>query len=60
MKRPNRPAERIPTPRDMTLPPKDYQPSKADREAEIDMRGMSDKQVRETFFRPFGFLRRTK
>ena len=60
MKRTNRPAERIPTPRDMPLPPKDYQPSKTDMEAEIGMPGMSDKQVRETFFRPFNFVRESK
>ena len=60
MKRTSRPAERIPAPRDMTLPPKDYQPSKAGMVEEIDMPEMSDKQVRETFFRPFRFVRRTK
>ena len=30
MERTNRPAERIPTPGNMPLPPNDYQPSKAD------------------------------
>ena len=60
MKRTDRLAERIPAARDISLPPKDYQPSKADMEEEIDMPGMSDKHVRETFFRPFRFVRRTK
>ena len=57
MKRTNRPAKRIPAPRDMTLPPKDYQPNKAEMEEEIDMPGMSDQELRETFFRPFRFIR---
>ena len=35
------------------MPPKGYQPSKAELEEEIDMPGMSDKQLRDTFFRPF-------
>ncbi len=44
----------------MVLPPKDYQPSKAEMDVGIDMPGMSDEQVRETFFRPFNFVRESK
>ena len=42
------------------MPPKDYQPSKADLEEEFDMPGMSDKQLHDTFFRPFRFVREVK
>ena len=56
MKRSNHPPQAIPEPKTIVFPPKDYQPSKADMEAEIDMPGMSDNQARETFFRPFRFV----
>lgn len=36
----------------ITLPPRDYQPSKAEHEEEFDMPGASLKTVREAFFRP--------
>ena len=60
MKRADRAAQPIHEPREMALPPKDYQPNKADMEEEIDMPGMSDEKVRESFFRPFRFVRRIK
>lgn len=44
-------------PRTLPLPPPGYQPSKAELEEEIDMPGLSDEEVRETFFRPFRFER---
>ena len=50
----------IPEPVDLLMPPKDYQPSKAEQEEEIDMPGMSDEQLRETFFRPFRFVKQPK
>ena len=56
----NRATAPIPEQKTMVLPPKDYQPSKADMEEEIDMPGMSDKQGRGTFFRPFNFVRKNK
>ena len=56
----NRAPARIPEQKTMVLPPKGYQPSKAEMEEEIDMPSMSDKQVRETFFRPFRFVKRPK
>ena len=56
----NRAPARIPEQKAMVLPPKDYQPSKAEMEEEIDMPSMSDKQVRETFFRPFNLIRESK
>ena len=56
----NRAPARIPEQKTMVLPPKDYQPSKAEMEEEIDMPSMSDKQVRETFFRPFNLIRESK
>ena len=52
--------KRIPPRRDLHMPPKGYQPSKAELEEEIDMPGMSDKQLRDTFFRPFRIVRQPK
>ena len=60
MKRTNRPSQRIPEPRTVTLPPKEYQPSKVEMEEEFDMPEMSEQQLRETFFRPFRFVRKSK
>ena len=60
MKRANRPPTYIPMPRTVRLPPKDYQPSKAELEEESDMPGMSDDELRRTFFRPFDFVRDDK
>ena len=51
---------RIPEPRDLPMPPEGYQPSKAEQEEEIDMPGMSDKRLRETFFRPFRFIKESR
>lgn len=50
----------LPDPVDLPMPPKGYQPSKAEQEEEIDMPGMSDDQLRETFFRPFRFVKQPK
>lgn len=44
-------------PRTLPLPPPGYQPSKAELEEEIDMPGLSDQEMRETFFRPFRIVR---
>lgn len=41
----------------MTVPLADYQPSETGLEEEFDMLGMSFKQLREAFFRPFRFKR---
>ena len=60
MKRTDRPAQQLPRPREITLPPKDYQPSKAELEQEFDMPGMSEKRLRETFLRPFRIVRESK
>ena len=38
--------------RELKLPPRDYQPSKAEREQEYDMPGADMKTVRSAFFRP--------
>lgn len=54
---PKRRRQRVPEPKKATLPPKDYQPGKAELEEEFDMPGMSFKQMREAFFRPFRFER---
>ena len=56
-KAPKRAPERIHAPEPLILPPQGYQPSKAEQEAEIDMPGMSVKQIRQAFFRPFRFVR---
>ena len=60
MKRATRPPTYIPEPRTVALPPNDYQPSKAELEEEIDMPGMSDEELRRSFFRPVKFVRETK
>ena len=44
----------------ITLPPKEYQPSKAELEKEYDMPGLSLEKLRQTFFRPVKVLRRKK
>ena len=41
-----------PLPVVISMPPRDYQPSKAEKEAEVKMSGASLKAVREAFFRP--------
>ena len=41
-----------PTPVTIILPPRDYQPSKAEHEAEVDMPGASVNTVAKAFFRP--------
>lgn len=50
----------LPDPVDLPMPPAGYQPSKAEQEEEIDMPGMTDQQLRETFFRPFRFVKQPK
>ena len=58
--RPTRRPSHVPEPRDLSMPPEGYQPSKANQEEEFDMPGMSDQQIRETFFRPFRFVKEIK
>ena len=58
MKRTARPPSHIPKARTVALPPKDYQPSKAEMEEETDMPSMSEKQLKDAFFRPFRFNRK--
>ena len=41
-----------PKPVTIIMPPRDYQPSKAEKEQVVDMPGASLKTVREAFFRP--------
>lgn len=41
-----------PKPVTIIMPPRDYQPSKAEKEAEVKMPGASLKAVRDAFFRP--------
>ena len=42
----------LPVPREIDMPPRDYQPSKAEREEECDMPGADLETVRRAFFRP--------
>lgn len=42
-------------PATMRLPKRDYQPSPKELREEVDMPGLSPKQVRKAFFRPFKF-----
>ncbi len=48
----------LPERRTMTLPDKDYQPSKAEQEEEHDMPGAALSTVRSAFFRPFAIKRK--
>ena len=48
--KPRRP-KAIPEEREITLPPRDYQPTKAETEQEIDMPGADIVTVRNAFFR---------
>ena len=56
-KRKPKPKHPIPEARTITLPPKDFQPSKADTEAEYDTSGASLDTIRSTIFRPFNIRR---
>jgi len=47
----------LPEPGTLTLPAKDFQPSKADMEAEYDMPGASVETIRSRVFRPFNIKR---
>lgn len=53
-----RKAQKLPEARTITLPDKDFQPSKADMEREYDMPGASMKTIRSAFFRPFNIRRK--
>lgn len=44
-------------PRTLPLPPPGYQPSKAELEEEFEMPGLSEEEMRQTFFQPFKFVR---
>ena len=44
-------------PRTLPFPPPGHQPSKAELEEEFDMPGLTDQEMRDTFFRPFRFVR---
>ena len=45
-----------PKPIGVPLKPRSHQPSKKELEEEIDMPAMSEKELRETFMRPFEFV----
>ena len=55
MKRKRRPAN-IPEPIRMSIPKRDYQPNKAELEAEVDMPHLSLNRAKEAFFRPSRFV----
>ncbi len=57
IKRTSKKVNHVPEPRNLRMPPSDYQPSKADMEVESDMPTMSDDELRRAFFRPFRFVR---
>ena len=50
--------KKLPGPRTITLPGKDFQPSKADMDREYDMPGASLKTIRRALFRPFNIRRK--
>ena len=45
-------------PREIVLPPSDYQPTKAELEQEFDMPGADMETIRRAFFRPTKIVRR--
>ena len=57
MKGKDKPKHPLPDRRTITLPGKDFQPSKADMEAEYDMPGASLDTIRSAIFRPFNVER---
>ena len=48
-----KPKAKIPLARNIEVKPPTYQPSAKELNEKHDMPGMTDKQIRETFFRPF-------
>lgn len=49
-----------PDPVTITLPPRDYQPSKAEYEEEVEMPNANLKEVKEAFFRPVKVVKKAK
>lgn len=47
----------LPEARTIDLPPRDYQPTKAEKEEAFDMPGADAKTIRSAFFRPIRFER---
>ena len=45
--------KQLQTPIELELKSSQYQPSKAEKEVEIDMPGMAEDELREVFMRPF-------
>ncbi|MCY4096197.1 MAG: hypothetical protein OXG05_13845 [Gammaproteobacteria bacterium] len=45
-------------PKELQIPPRQYQPNAAEKNETIDMPGMSLEQVRKVFMRPFRFKER--
>ena len=50
--------KKLPEPGTITLPPKDFQPSKAEMERAYDMPGASKKTLQRAIFRPFNTRRK--
>ena len=48
----------LPEARSIELPPRDYQPTKAEKEESVDMPGASEKTMRSAFFRPINVTER--
>ncbi len=55
MKRKNSVAQK---PKDLVIKPGDYQPTRKELDEKQDMPGMSDKQVRKSFFQLFNFVKK--
>ena len=49
---------KIAPPQDVDFKPSTYQPSAKELKEEHDMPGLSDKEIRDTFFRPFRVSKR--
>ena len=50
--------QRIPDPTELHISKRDYQPSKADLEEELEMPKLLSKRARPSFMRPFRFVNR--
>ena len=46
-------------PVDLEIKASDYQPSRQELREEHDMPGMTDKQIKERFFRPFNLVKKS-
>lgn len=56
MKKTSKKKQRIPEPRKLSVPPSNYQPTKAEYEEEMDMPNLSLEEMRKALRGPFRFV----